>query len=110
MKHAFFLSFAALLSACGTVNTLTKSDDEISSSLTGNDTYCEFLPRVYGGTAYDVCLLRSNPDTKYSPTGPLSGPVVPFYLADTVASAVSDTLVLPYSLYAQIRYGSVEIR
>jgi len=104
MKYFLVLLSVTLLSACGTVTTLASNDDDISSHLKNNGTYCESLPRIYSGASYDMCLLHSNPDLKKS------GPGASVYLLDTAASAISDTLVLPYSIYAQLRYSSVEIR
>jgi uncharacterized protein YceK len=53
--------------------------------------------------AYDICLLHSNPDKKRT------GFTAPFYLIDATASAVFDTIALPYSIYAQSEYGSLEL-
>jgi uncharacterized protein YceK len=103
MKKFFVVCCAFVLSACGTVTTLSKSDEYISEKLTGVKTRCATLPRVYSGTAYDMCLLHSNPDKKRD------GFSAPIYVLDATASAVFDTIALPYSIYAQSEYGSLEL-
>ena len=91
------------IQACGTFTTLSETDQRITSNLTKQNTYCESVPRVYSGVAYDFCKLNSKPK------GTEVDVLVGFYLLDGVVSAASDTLVLPYTIYQQSEKGSIQI-
>jgi uncharacterized protein YceK len=53
------------------------------------------IPRVYSGVANDIRFLTGN----YGDKG--------FVFWDLPFSLIADTLVLPYTLYSQIRYGNL---
>ena len=103
MRLAFILLLMICIQACGTITTLSESDQRIASKLNKKDTYCESVSRVYSGVSYDFCSLNSKPnDTEIDV-------LVGFYLLDGVLSAASDTLVLPYTIYQQSKKGSIQI-
>ena len=91
------------LVGCGTVTTLSSSDQRITRKLVNQNTYCESMPRVYSGVSYNLCVLNSKP------TNTAVDVIVGFYLIDSVLSAVTDTLVLPYTIYQQQENGSIQI-
>ena len=64
-------------------------------------TYCQSLPRIYSGLAFDFCVLNAPPDP--------SGFLVPFVLLDLPLSAVFDTVALPYTVYRQVTDGNLGI-
>lgn len=97
------ISLLALLSGCGTVNTLTHSDEELANKLRDKKTRCESFKRVYGGIAYDFCSLHSEPRHLYATDW------VYIYLIDMAFSAVADTVVLPYSIYVQAQQGDIAV-
>lgn len=103
IKTMAALGIAALLllSGCETVNSVIRKDGDTARELRLVKTYCQSIPRVYSGVAFDFCALHAAPD----PTGVL----IPFVLLDIAASGVADTVVLPYTIYRQSRYGSIEI-
>jgi uncharacterized protein YceK len=103
MRIAFILLLMMCIQACGTITTLSESDQRISSKLTKKDTYCESVSRVYSGVSYDFCSLNSKPNNTEIDA------LVGFYLLDGALSAVSDTLVLPYTIYQQSEKGSIRI-
>ena len=103
MKPIPILIFSLLLSGCGTVTTLTNSDKDVAANLKKRGTYCETLPRIYSGVSYDLCSLHSNPNVTFVDV------FVALYLIDIAASAVGDTLALPYSIYAQSNYSNIKI-
>ncbi|MBV4454023.1 MULTISPECIES: YceK/YidQ family lipoprotein [Pseudomonas] len=88
-------------SGCGTLNTVFREDIAATRELRKQKTYCEAIPRIYSGLAFDFCLLHATPD----PTGVL----IPLALADIAASGVLDTMVLPYTVYRQIEDGNIRI-
>lgn len=103
MKYLFFLILLVGLQACGTVTTLSNSDQQISAKLSQQRTHCESVPRVYSGVAYDLCQLNSKPQ------GTEIDVLVGFYLLDGILSAATDTLVLPYTIIQQSDKGSIKI-
>jgi len=57
------------------------------------------LPRIYSGTMFDFrCFLRP----EMHDTQGIGG----FCLVDTPFSLIADTLILPLTIYEQIKYGS----
>lgn len=102
IKMAMSLGALSLvLAGCGTVSTVLQDDATAAQGLRKQKTYCQSIPRVYSGLAYDFCVLNAPPD----PTGIL----VPFVLLDLALSGVLDTAVLPYTLYRQGVDGNIGI-
>jgi uncharacterized protein YceK len=102
IKMAAILGACSLtLSGCGTALTVLQDDENAARSLRKQKTYCQSIPRVYSGLAYDFCVLNAPPD----PTGIL----VPFVLLDVTLSGVFDTAFLPYTLYRQMADGNLSI-
>lgn len=103
MKLLWALLAILPLSACGTMTTLSHSDREIADNLKRDKTNCQAMPRVYSGVSYNVCKLNS--DSESINFDLLLG----FYLFDSVASAATDTIALPFTLYSQNKNGNLEI-
>lgn len=103
MRILFLLIPMMCIQSCGTFKTLSQSDQQISSSLIKYQTYCESMPRIYSGVAYDLCKLNSKP------RGTQIDLLVGFYLVDSVLSAASDTLFLPYTIFQQSEKGNIKI-
>lgn len=89
------------LSGCGTALTVLQDDEDATRGLRKQKTYCQSIPRMYSGLAYDFCILNAPPD----PTGFL----VPFVLLDLALSGVMDTVSLPYTIYRQATDGNLGI-
>lgn len=89
------------VSGCGTFNTVFRDDIAATRELRKQKTYCEAIPRIYSGVAFDFCLLHAAPD----PTGVL----IPLALADIAVSGALDTVVLPYTIYRQTEDGNIRI-
>lgn len=89
------------LTGCGTAATVLQDDAEAAQGLRRQKTYCQSIPRIYSGLAYDFCVLHAPPD----PTGIL----VPLILVDLALSGALDTVVLPYTIYRQGVDGSIGI-
>ena len=94
-------AFSLALSGCGTVSTVLQDEAEAARDLRKQKTYCQSIPRIYSGLAYDFCVLNAPPD----PTGFL----VPFILLDLTLSGVFDTISLPYTIYRQGMDGNILI-
>ncbi len=72
----------------------------ISLSTAQKETRCGSdcnVPRVYSGSAVDLCGLTADN-------------LALFALVDLPLSFVADTLMLPYTVYAQNRYGNISIK
>ncbi|WP_123424076.1 YceK/YidQ family lipoprotein [Pseudomonas brassicacearum] len=94
-------AFSLVLGGCGTVSTVLQDDAEAARGLRKQKTYCQSIPRIYSGLAYDFCILNAPPD----PTGIL----VPLVLLDLTVSGVLDTVCLPYTIYRQATDGNIRI-
>ncbi|KAB0491969.1 YceK/YidQ family lipoprotein [Pseudomonas vancouverensis] len=89
------------MAGCGTVSTVLQDDAEAAQSLRRQKTYCQSIPRIYSGLAFDFCVLNAPPD----PTGVL----VPLVLLDLALSGTLDTMVLPYTIYRQTVDGNIPV-
>ena len=103
MKHFWILLSTLPLAACGTFTTLSQDDREIAANLKRQETNCQTVPRIYSGVSYNLCRMNSNKQSIYFDW------LLGFYLADSVASAATDTLALPYTVYSQNRHGSLKV-
>ncbi|SFC96777.1 Protein of unknown function [Microbulbifer thermotolerans] len=103
MRLIWILLICTALTACGTVSTLTKSDHQISANLKRKNSSCESIPRVYSGVSYNLCKMHSNSNSIYYAWE------LGFYLFDSVASAATDTIVLPYTIYDQSKNGNLVV-
>jgi len=91
------------LTACGTMTTLSHSDREVADKLKRANTNCQALPRVYSGVSYDMCKLNSNSESINFNW------LLGIYLLDSVASAATDTIALPATIYRQNENGNLRI-
>ena len=92
---------AAALTGCGTIKTLN-DEKGAADDLARWQSTCQSIPRVYSGMSYQFCNLNSPPR---------SGPhwaVTPIAL-DMAASAVVDTIVIPYTGYQQYQRGDIKV-
>lgn len=102
IRTAVMLGVCSLaISGCGTAVTVLQHEDDAARSLRNKKTYCQSIPRVYSGLAYDFCALNAPPD----PTGVL----VPLVLLDLALSGTLDTISLPYTIYRQATDGNIRI-
>ena len=104
MKYLFVLFFTGILSSCGTFSTVTKSNSEISQNLKRHDSKCSSIPRIYSGVAYDFCRFHAKPK-EYA-----SNIIVMGYVFDiALLSPIMDTVLLPVTVYQQVKNGNVEV-
>ncbi|PSL94024.1 YceK/YidQ family lipoprotein [Pseudomonas sp. R9.37] len=103
----------ALLTGCGTINTVFRPDAVASQSLKDAHSHCESVPRIYSGVIYGFCYLNSEPQPEIGINNPTFPPresnAFPVIAIEAIASGVMDTLVLPYTIYRQNKDGSIEI-
>ncbi len=97
------LLLSVLITGCGTVTSLSSSDEDIAYQLRKQKSYCETTSRAYGGVSYNLCKLNSNPNKTYIDW------FLGFYIIDTVVSAAGDTVALPYSAFQQAEKGSIKV-
>ena len=96
---ALLSTFALVLSGCGTAITVLRDDEVAARSLRKQKTYCQSIPRIYSGLAYDFCVLNAPPDP--------AGVSLPILLMDFTLSGVFDTALLPYTVYRQATDGNI---
>ncbi|CRM88927.1 putative periplasmic lipoprotein [Pseudomonas sp. 22 E 5] len=99
------LGVSLLVAGCGTMTTVLREDSATVQSLKAKKTYCQSVPRVYSGVAYDLCVLHAPPNSGSW----VSLNDVPWPFLDVPVSAVLDTFFLPYTIYRQSQDGSIEI-
>jgi uncharacterized protein YceK len=106
IKTIALLLSALAVTGCGTISSVVQEDTVAGNDLKKRQTYCDSISRIYSGVGYDFCILHA-PDLTPKPlTGHPSAAVV---LIDLVLSGVTDTLVLPYTAYQQVKHGNIEI-
>ncbi|SEE31793.1 YceK/YidQ family lipoprotein [Pseudomonas deceptionensis] len=106
-RYAVLIGLSVSLVGCGTINTVVRGDEVTRRDLQKRNTYCDSIPRVYSGVAYDLCILHGPSKTI---TQDLVTPVLlPLRLLDLIPSAVLDTLVLPYTIYRQSTDDSIDL-
>lgn len=104
-RRLALLGSVLLLAGCGTLTTVLRDDSVALRELRTKKTYCQSVPRVYSGVAYDLCVLHAPP----SSAAGLALDGIPWAFIDVPVSAVLDTLALPYTLYRQNADGSLEL-
>ncbi|MFV8781754.1 YceK/YidQ family lipoprotein [Microbulbifer sp. SA54] len=61
------------------------------------------MPRVYSGIAYNMCKLNSNGSSIYFDD------LLGLTLLDSLLSAATDSIALPYTLYTQQSQGNIPL-
>jgi uncharacterized protein YceK len=103
----FAISLCFLLSGCGTIHTLAPEDNHVEISHCGKQSYCKLIPRVYGGTCYELCKLYGEPSEGLNLGSTFNG--IPFFIIDIPISFASDTILLPYTCIKQYSDGSIAV-
>ncbi|ROR97873.1 uncharacterized protein DUF1375 [Sinobacterium caligoides] len=98
-KHIFIMtiSFVQLITGCATGYTLTGDPEEIHRTSCASG--CATIPRIYSGTAVDLCGIF--------PGDGGQGSAIMFY--DIFFSLPADTIALPYTIYGQFTKGSLSV-
>ena len=107
MKGIICFLLVLCCSSCATIKTLDPIKNHINISHQGKKSYCNALPRIYSGSAYNFCLMYGEPSRRPNVGDSING--IPFVLVDTVFSLVSDTLVLPYTVLTQVQKGPIKV-
>ncbi len=89
--RSVLLILIVLLTGCSTVATISAGTDPIKFECDEKYT----ITRVYSGISNDIRFLRG----EYSDKGVV--------IWDIPFSLVADTVVLPYTIYTQARYGNL---
>lgn len=104
---AVIVLLAVACSGCATTKTVSVVDNgTISNRYWNSTTNCSSLPRVYSGLAHNACfaLFASRTNGSLYNSFEIGG-----YVLDSMACAVADTLVLPYTIYKQFQWGSIQV-
>lgn len=107
MKVFLIFSLVVLCSACSTVKTINPAGDQVDIRYNGNKSYCESIPRIYSGLSYNFCLMHSKPSPSANVGFTING--LSYVGVDSFFSVVTDTVVLPYTIYTQVEKGSLEV-
>lgn len=105
-KNSGSILMAIALTGCGTVSSVLQDDSVAGNDLKKRQTYCDSISRIYSGVGYDFCIMHAPELPQKSWKGsPTAGLVV----LDIMLSGLTDTLVLPYTAYKQLKHGNIEI-
>ncbi|KKO50195.1 hypothetical protein VT06_01685 [Arsukibacterium sp. MJ3] len=96
------------LTGCATVKTLPATTNQVSIEHEGKKSYCQSIPRIYSGFAYNLCKLHGEPSRQGNLGSSFNN--VPFFIIDGTFSLVADTAALPYTLYTQNKHGSIDVK
>lgn len=107
MKGFITVLLALSTFSCATIKTINPPKNHINISHYGKKSYCENIPRVYSGLSYNICLLYGEPSKSVNIGSSLND--IPFVVIDTAFSAVTDTIVLPYTIVMQADKGSLKV-
>jgi uncharacterized protein YceK len=92
LLRIFLLVFTGVgITGCATILSLSTADEQTKC---GSD--CN-VPRIYSGTAVDICGLTADN-------------LGLFALIDLPLSLVGDTLMLPYTSFAQSKHGDISVK
>lgn len=108
MKKLALIIATAVLSACGTMKTVDAQRSRITINSSGAKSYCQSIPRVYSGVSHNWCTFYG--EANYNIPVAKSAVMIPLMFIDTAASAVADTVVLPYTIYLQAEKGSIKVQ
>jgi uncharacterized protein YceK len=92
---------------CGSIQTLNPAYDHVEIAHQGKKSYCKAIPRVFSGTAFNVCKLYGEPSYEPNLGSTVNG--IPLFIIDTPLSLGLDTLVLPYTAIRQHKDGSISV-
>lgn len=106
VKLLVLASVTLVMVGCGTVTTVLREDVATVRALKTSKTYCQSVPRIYSGVTYNLCILHGPPNS----TGDITLNNVPWTLIDIPLSGITDTLLLPYTIYRQSADGSIELQ
>ena len=110
LKHAILpvilvLILSFILQGCGTIRTLNPAGSHIEISHRGHKSYCRKIPRIYSGTAFDICKFYGEPNSTTEP-GTVQADFQILFI-DILLSFSLDTVVLPYTALQQYRQGNI---
>jgi len=96
MKKYFILGLLVLfLSSCATIGT---RPEMFGGDFSVNCSKVSWYPRVYSGARSDI-LFITDPSAAHARASI-------YMIFDLPFSLVADTLILPFTIYEQIQYGS----
>ena len=105
MKKVFLLMCSIAMVACGTIQTVPKSNFKIGYSLYRVQSKCKSVPRIFSGVSYDFCRLHAEPKGSI-----YNYPLLGFYVTDIlIFSPFLDVVVLPITMPQQIMFGNAEV-
>ncbi|WP_053150773.1 YceK/YidQ family lipoprotein [Pseudomonas sp. P97.38] len=104
-RSMLWIFAAASASGCGTINTTFRDDAVASNKLARWQSHCDAVPRIYSGAVFDYCTLDAEPRQS---TGFDGQPAPTLIVLDMGVSAITDTLLLPYTLYLQNQHGDIK--
>mgnify|MGYP001585806861 CR=1 FL=1 len=107
MKGFIYILLVLCTFSCATIKTIDPPKNHINISHYGKKSYCEKIPRIYSGISYNLCLLYGEPSKRTNVGSSLNN--IPFVVIDSAFSAVTDTVILPYTIVMQANKGYIKV-
>ena len=106
MKRILACLLTLFCFSCATVKTIDPPLNRVDIAYKGKKSYCKNIPRIYSGTSYNACLMYGEP-SNVTNTSSING--VPLFIIDSAFSVVTNTVVLPYTIFTQITKGNIRV-
>lgn len=107
MKTITCIGLALFICSCATIKTVEPTQNYVDISHGKYKSNCKNIPRIYSGTSYNLCILYGEPNK--SANADTTKHSFHYWAIDSAFSIVSDTVILPYTIYSQIDKGSIEV-
>lgn len=107
MKTITCISLALFTCSCATIKTVEPTQNHVDISHGKYKSNCKSIPRIYSGTSYNICILYGDPNKSASVDTAKHS--FHSWAIDSAFSIVSDTVILPYTIYAQMKNGSIQV-
>ena len=107
MKTIICIALTLFASACSTIKTVEPTQNHVAISHGKYKSYCKSIPRVYSGISHNICTLYGQSNKSASTN--TANHSFDYWAVDSAFSLVSDTIILPYTIYSQIDKGSIDV-
>ncbi|MGJ8691466.1 MAG: YceK/YidQ family lipoprotein [Thalassotalea sp.] len=107
MKTIIGITLVLFICSCATIKTVEPTHNHVDISHGKYKSNCKSIPRIYSGTYYNICILYGEPNKSTSTDTAKHS--FHYWAIDSAFSIVSDTVILPYTIYSQIDKGSLDV-
>jgi uncharacterized protein YceK len=107
MKTIISIILLIFTFSCSTINTVEPPQNHVDISHGKYKSHCKSIPRIYSGTSHNICTLFGKSNKSASVDSARHS--FDYWVIDSAFSLVADTVILPYSIYSQMKNGSIQV-